>query len=91
MNSGNRPPPVLRAEEPRTPSPDPMSAGRAYCALHLLDPWTRALLLWQRTLPERARRGFGRSPAWYAARLRDIADGLLHAADIIEGIERGDA
>ena len=92
MNSDVRTPPVLEAvEEPRTPPPDRLSAARAYLALQMLAPWTRALLLWQRTIPGRVRRGHGRGPAWYAARLREIGHGILHAADLVEGTERRDA
>ena len=84
-----QPPPVLQAvEESPTPPPDRMSPWRAACALHMLQPWTQALLVWQRALPGRAARGFGRGPEWWAAQLREIAHALLRAADLIEGVER---
>lgn len=83
-----QPPPVLQAvEESPTPLPDDMSAWRAACALHMLQPWTQALLVWQQSLTNRAARGSGRGPEWWAAQLREIAHALLRAADLIEGGE----
>ena len=84
------PHPAAVEESPLPPDRTGMSAGRAYCALRLLEPWTEALLVWQRVLPRRMSKGFGSGPGWYAARLREIASGILHAADVIEGIERRD-
>ena len=80
-------PAVLEAEEPPAPPLDGLSALRAHRALQALEPWTNALRLWQLALPDRVRRGYGRGPGWYAARLREIADALSRAADIIEGID----
>ena len=91
MNSGIKPPPVLEAVEQAPPPPDGMSPVRAACALHLLQSWTAPLLAWQRLMPDRITRGSGRGPEWWAGQLREIAGGILRAADLIEGIERRDA
>ena len=81
-----QPPPIPSAvEESPAPLPDDMSAYRAAVVLNALQPWTRALVVWQRSLTVRARRGWGRGPAWWAGQLREIAHALLRAADLIEG------
>lgn len=80
-------PAVLEAEEPPAPPLDGLTALRAHRALQVLEPWARALELWRRALPDRVRRGYGRGPGWYAARLREIADALSRTADIVEGID----